>query len=150
MPRWKPPAPQPGISIQSMLTENQVVDAVEAHLVRTGWTAVSKASILQHGPGILAGRDGRRLVVEAKGATSSKEWTARFFRPFAGKQVRTHISVALYTCLCWRDDPKNTGDVVAIALPDTSTHRTKAEHMAPPLAALNIRVFWVSEDGTVR
>lgn len=132
-----------------MLTENDVVEAVITHLKDEGWFVIQRATTSQHGPDILTERDGRHLMVEAKGATSSKEWTARFTKPFAGKQVRTHIAVALYTCLRWRDDLDHAGHAVAIALPDTSTHRTKVGHILGSLDGLGIRVFWVAEDGTV-
>ncbi|MBM4595321.1 hypothetical protein GS454_20155 [Rhodococcus hoagii] len=45
--------------------------------------------------------------------------------------------------------PGSRRHAVAIALPDTSTHRTKVGHILGSLDGLGIRVFWVAEDGTV-
>ena len=72
-----------GYSREVPLTENQVIDAVAAHLAVAGWTIVKKLTTVEQGTDIIAERADpvRRLHVEAKGGTSSKDHTERFGLP---------------------------------------------------------------------
>jgi hypothetical protein len=60
------------------LDENQVVDIVCAHLVSNGYFITAKCTTTQQGIDIVATKDGARLLVEAKGATSSRRGSERF------------------------------------------------------------------------
>lgn len=78
-----------------MLTENAVIDAVCKHLAADGWQITSRATTYQRGPDIVAIRDGISLEVEAKGAGSSKRYTARYGMPFTSAQVKVHVGEAV-------------------------------------------------------
>ena len=71
----------------AVLTEDQVIDAVRDYLVRRSWRIVARATAVQRGDDLVAEREGERLVVEAKGAGSSKVGTARYGKTFNKGQV---------------------------------------------------------------
>ena len=66
-----------------MLTENDVVEAVALYLSGSGYSIESTCTTGQTGVDIVAieTASGRRLRVEAKGGTSSKDHTERFGKP---------------------------------------------------------------------
>lgn len=121
-----------------MLTENDVVDAVRNTLTAEGWEIVRSATTIQRGVDIEAHREGKRLLIEAKGETSSKADTNRFGLPFSKGQVR--VSRAVYTALVAQED----GETLAgVAFPWTELHMTEVRKVQRTLNSLNIRVFWV-------
>lgn len=84
-----------------MLLEDEVVDAVVAFIVAKGWTIKSTAHANELGDDIDALKDGKRLLVEAKGEGSSKATTKRYGQLFTGNQVGSHIAVAVVRVLRW-------------------------------------------------
>ncbi len=125
-----------------MLYEDDVVDAVCAHLKADGWQIESVAHAHQHGDDIVAVRGDERLVVEAKGAGSSKEGTRRFGQPFNGGQVKTHVGVAVLRALGVASEG---AAFAAVALPDNEHHRRIAGRAAPALTKAGVGIFWVDE-----
>lgn len=128
-----------------MLTEDDVVEAVCRALAAAGWTIVARASTVERGPDVLADRDGRRLVVEAKGETSNRPASNRFGSPFNAGQVHDHVGRAVLEALA----AVSAGHVGAIALPDERNHRRQVGRIAAGLAAAGVHVLWVLADGTV-
>lgn len=82
-----------------MLTENDVIDAVCRTLLERGWETTSTATTRQRGDDVVAKKGRVTMLVEAKGATSSKSNTARFGVEFSPGQVRTHVAVAVLRAL---------------------------------------------------
>jgi hypothetical protein len=134
-----------------VLTENDVVNAVGEHLTRTGYRVERKLSTSEHGIDIEAVyiATKRRLLIEAKGGTSSKETTNRFGKPFNQNQAKGHIAVAFYRAAKLRQDYASEDAAVAIALPDDKLHRIIIERISDALRQLEIGVFFVSEDRIV-
>ena len=130
-----------------MLTEDAVINLLCEHLTADGWKIVSKALPDQRGTDGVATRAGARLEVEAKGEGSSKAHTARFGQPFNQAQARVHVGEAVLKALAVVAEGKAHA---AIALPDGRRHRSLVEPVRPALERLEITVFWVREDGTVR
>jgi hypothetical protein len=142
-PRKK--APSLGVG-EAILTEDQVVDAVTDYLTKAGWTIVGVAHVHEHGDDITAERDGARMVVEAKGAGSSKVGTKRFGLVFNRGQVRTHIAVAVLRML----GVTSAGTAyAAVALPDNQHHRAIFDKAATSIHAAGVGVFWVDAAGRV-
>ncbi len=133
-------------STGQVLYEDQVVQAVCAALEGAGWNIVSRAFAHQHGDDIVAERGAERLVVEAKGAGSSKKGTRRFGLEFNRGQVRSHVGVAVLRALAVAS--RGTS-LAAIALPDNTQHRDIAGSAATALSRAGIGIFWVAEDGSV-
>lgn len=134
-----------------MLNENQVIEAVCKHLKSEGLQIEEQCSTKQQGYDIVAIHpdSGRRLIIEAKGATSACETSARYGKPFDRKQVLSHVARAFYTAAAALQ--KKGGNVdVGIALPQTDVHRKFVEEIDQTLHTLGILLYWVSNDGTVR
>lgn len=129
-----------------MLHEDDVVDAVVSFIIARGWMIQSTAHADELGDDIDALKDGQRLLVEAKGAGSSKAITNRYGQLFTGNQVGSHIGVAVVRALRWA----SSGIAhPALAFPDNRHHRDRVEAIAPALERLGIGIFWVSEDHEV-
>jgi hypothetical protein len=129
------------------LTEDQVVDAVCRKLAEDGFTIVQRALATQHGVDIEAQKDGVSLLIEAKGAGSSKAGTARYGQEFNSNQVYDHVAKAVLKAM----RVVSAGNARAgIALPDNASHRREVDLVAAALQQAGITVFWVGNDGGVR
>jgi hypothetical protein len=130
-----------------MLLEDDVVDAVVDSLSKHGWTIESVAHAHERGDDIVAAKRGVLLLVEAKGAGSSKPGTKRYGQPFTGNQVGSHVGVAVVRALRWA----SLGEVrPALACPDNPHHRGQVDPIALALEKVGIGVFWVTEDRHVQ
>ncbi|SET45355.1 hypothetical protein [Stigmatella erecta] len=131
-----------------MLTENHVIEAVANHLATRGWTINQKLTTAERGIDIIASRAGSgRLLVEAKGGTSSMRHTKRFGKPFDDGQVKKHVSVAFYYAA--KLQGLHPADSIALALPDDAWHRAAIEAIGAALGKLVICVYFVAADGGV-
>lgn len=130
-----------------MLTEDDVIDAVRDLLVERGWTIVARATAIQRGHDLVAERQGGRLIIEAKGAGSSKQGTARYGQAFSAGQVFDHVSKAILKAL---RVAAAGSDRAAVALPDNPHHRNEIAQVHEALDRVDVGVFWVTEVGTVK
>ena len=130
-----------------MLTEDRVVDAICQKLTADGYAIVQRASAVQHGFDIGARKDGRDLVIEAKGAGSSKAGTARYGMEFNAGQVFDHVAKAVLKAM--RVVSSGTARA-GVALPDNLSHRREIEQVAPALRQAGVALFWVNEQDEVR
>lgn len=129
-----------------VLLEDDVVDAVVAFLGSKGWVIESTAHAHERGDDIVAFKGDERLLVEAKGAGSSKVTTRRYGEHFTGNQVASHIGVAVVRALRWAS---NGNERPALAFPDNPHHRSRVKDIAPALAHVGVGIFWVAEDRQV-
>lgn len=134
-----------------MLTENDVVQAVAGYLKGEGYRIVSSLSTSQRGIDIVAEHPStkKRLLVEAKGGTSSKEGTANYGNPFTSNQAKTHVSVAFYCAAMLRQKHSSEGAEVALAFPEDATHRALVEGISSALKLLGVSVFFVDSSRRV-
>jgi hypothetical protein len=121
-------------SVSAVLTEDEVICAVQDFLVSKSWRIVRRATAVQRGDDLVAERDGKRLVIEAKGAGSSKSDTARYGMTFNKGQVFDHVGKALLKAMR-----------AAIALPGDAAHCTEVAKIRLALDRVGIAVFWVDE-----
>lgn len=128
-----------------MLTEDDVVKAVAAHLKSEGYCVESTCSTGERGVDIVAihSATNRRLLVEAKGGTSSKSTTARYGSPFTPNQAKSHVSVAFYYAAKLRQRHSAEGAEIAMAFPDDPQHRMLVDDITSALDTLGISVFFV-------
>lgn len=131
-----------------MLTENDVVAAVCVHLEARGWAILSRCDTGQRGIDVVAQRGDQRLLVEAKGGTSSKANTARFGKAFNTAQTSDHVANAVFTAMELASSEPQA--IVAVALPNDSPHLRLVDGIEPMLERLGIGAFWVGEDRDVR
>ena len=94
-------------------------------------------------------RTKRKIFVEAKGGTSSKEKTNRYGKGFTPNQAKSHVSVALYCAARLHETADAEGADIALAFPDDATHRKLVKNIEKALSALNVAVYFVAEDRTV-
>lgn len=128
-----------------MLYEDQVTDAVCLELERRRWTIVQKLRATQKGDDIIAVRGTERLVVEAKGETSSKPTTGRYGAAFDSGQVNSHVSRAMLRAMRVISE----GSQAAVALPDEDRHRVEIEKVRTAVERLGVAVCWVAPDLSV-
>jgi hypothetical protein len=129
------------------MTENDVVDAVAKHLKAEGWTVTKTCTTEQRGIDLIAERGNEGLVLEAKGGTSSKEGTGRYGKGFSTNQQRDHVANAVLTAL--KLHSSETKPQVAIAFPDTPSHRRHITAAADALKTLSIWAYVVHPDQRV-
>lgn len=130
-----------------MLTEDDVIDAVRDYLVRQRWEILLRATALQRGHDLVAERGDKHLIIEAKGAGSSKAGTARYGKEFDRGQVFDHVAKAILKAL----RVVSAGSAQAgIALPDNDFHHGEIELVKNPLRRAGIVVYWVDDSGHVR
>lgn len=132
---------------RDVLTEDDVIDAVRDFLFERGWELVSRATAIQRGEDLVMEAHAERLIIEAKGAGSSKLGTARYGNVFNKRQVFDHVGKAILKAL----RVASSGEAVAgVALPDNADHRHEIDLVRPALHRAGIIVFWVAEDRTTR
>jgi len=110
----------------NMLKEPDVINAVCTRLEKAGYKINHKSMPNEHGNDIVAKKEGvnKRLVIEAKGATTSKD-TSRKGQSFDAAQIRVHVSEAFYKAAHEIPNIKVNGEDIysCIALPATRTHQ---------------------------
>lgn len=135
-----------------MLTENDVIDAVASYLVSKGYNIVSQCSTVQQGIDIVAvcKSTNARVLVEAKGGTSSKNGSSRFGKPFTLNQAKNHVAVAFYYAAKLLQNNSELSPRIALAFPDDDNHRLLINNIITALEILGISVFFVDECRNVR
>jgi hypothetical protein len=135
-----------------VLTENEIVQTLAEHLRREGYRIDKQLTTLEQGVDIVAIHlaTGRRLLVEAKGSTSSKEGTARFGKPFSPNQAKSHVSVAFYCGAKMLQKYAPEAAQVALAFPDDKDHRGFVDAISAALKRLAITVYFVDQNRQVR
>lgn len=122
-----------------MLTENDVVDCVVAYLKLKEFTVESMCNTMQKGIDIVATKNGNKILVEAKGATTSKD-TNRKGKAFSRNQIINHISRAVFKALQMKEGEEDV--IIAIALPYTKNHLKIIKTIENQLNLLDIIVIW--------
>src|SRR5581483_6645697 len=106
-----------------------------------GWSVSKTCLTTEQGIDLIATRGDQRLVLEAKGGGSSKEGTRRFGMPFSTGQQADHVAKAVFTaCKLRSREPRSS---VAIAFPDTPTHRRCINDVKSALKRLTVLAFIV-------
>lgn len=133
--------------------EGNVVDTIAHFLAQKGWTIISKANTRskERGVDIHASRDGRALLVEAKGYPSKSYRDSRR----AGEvkptnpinQAQQWYSHALLKVM--RLQTAYPEAMVALAFPDFPRYRALFQETQVGIAKLGLAMFIVHVDGTV-
>ena len=134
------------------MDENEVVDAVCAHLERKGFTVTQRRSTTEHGVDIKAvhDTDGRQLLIEAKGGTSSRKGSNRFGKPYTQSQVFDRCSKGIFTALRLRAQEPPATTTAVLAVPDTARFRQYLREVVGFLRPLGIEVWLVTPSRRVR
>jgi len=133
-----------------MLTENDIIKYLTNHLKSNGYVIIQSLTTNEKGVDIIAERNKTKLYIEAKGETSSKSHTNRYGKPFTKNQVKSHVSRAILTSMEVISAIKNGEKTeVALALPDTESHRELINRIMPAITILDLKIFWVSKKGVL-
>jgi hypothetical protein len=130
------------------MDENAVVAALCPYLEKNGYEVVQRLHTTQQGVDIIARHSsGREMFVEAKGATSSREGSARFGRGFSGTQVFDRVAKGVFTALQLRATYRDrTSYEVALAVPDTPGFRKYLKPVLRELTSAGLRIFLVGPE----
>ena len=117
------------------------------HLSAEGWTIEDFCLGQTRGCDIVAVRNGVKMLVEVKGARASDDSPTKKRAYFDSGQIKTHFGKAIVKIM---DDKHANPDAhFAIAHPNDVLIRNAIGHLTPALKALDIKHYWVSNDGTV-
>ncbi len=122
-----------------MITENEVIGCVIYYLKSKGFVIESVCNTMQKGIDIIAQKDGSKLLIEAKGATTSKE-SSRKGKTFSKNQVNNHISRAIFKALQMKEYEEDA--IVGIALPYNKNHLEIMKTVEKTLNSLGIIIIW--------
>ena len=130
------------------MNENEITDAVCAHLTSTGWQVLSRCSTTEKGIDVVAKRNGLDCFIESKGGTSSRERSARFGKPYTESQVFDRVAKGFYTAACLRSE-KGREPLIGLAFPDTQPFHKYATKVGRSAKSLRISFYWVRPDKSV-
>lgn len=127
----------------SVMDENAVVEAICKHLTNTGYAVLQRLSTTSQGIDIIAKHPNKpgRLLIEAKGGTSSRVGSPRYGKPYDENQVFDRVGKGFYTAGCLYGQHGANGDEVAVAFPDLPLFRKYISPVKPALVKLGITVF---------
>ena len=131
--------------------ENAVVSAVCEHLMSSGYQIIHRSTTTEHGIDVIAEHPETkvRVLVEAKGGTSSREGSERFGKPYTQTQVLDRVAKGIYTCLKYRTaNPDKKTVRVILALPNSP--RSFQEYVNQVLLSLvqaGIEVWYTKDIG---
>ena len=136
----------------SWATEAKVQARVKAWLQSQGWCVVEEAQGQTQGPDLVLERGGQTLVIEVKGrpgtryARGAQKGEKKRTLPYP--QMRHYFADAFVTLL--RRKASHPEAKLALAFPAATTYRNLARDLAWALEALDVSLFWVDRDGSVR
>jgi len=127
------------------MDENAVISAVCAYLAQRDYKILQQLPTTSKGIDIIAKHPSKlgRLLIEAKGGTSSRVGSNRYGKPYDDTQVFDRVGKGVYTAVCLCSQHETTGDEVALAFPDLPLFRKHLSPTKPALLKLGIVVFLV-------
>ncbi|MBT9137000.1 MAG: hypothetical protein DDT34_02086 [Firmicutes bacterium] len=129
------------------MDENAVVSAVCAHLESQGFRIAERRGTSERGIDVVAQHVQRqeRVLVEAKGATSSQSSSARFGKPYLPAQIFDRVAKGVFTCLQLRaQNPDREATRVLLALPEGRLFRRYAKPITELLASTGVEVWFAT------
>lgn len=131
------------LPIGSMLTENHIVDMVSLKLDELNFEILSRSYTNVRGMDIIARKDNQRILIEAKGGTTSKQ-SKNKGKPFDRSQAKTHISAAIFNVLQLKEN--NEDAILGLALPYEKNHYEFIESIKTSLIELKVIIFWCDKE----
>jgi DNA-binding sugar fermentation-stimulating protein len=130
------------------MDENQIVEAVVIHLKGLGYVVKQSLTTKEKGIDIIAEHPVKgRILVEAKGGTSTFENSARYGKAYTKSQVFDRVAKGFYTVAEMKEG--NRDAVVVFAIPKTKWFEEYLGRIRNSLSALDIKIFLVSAGNIV-
>jgi Holliday junction resolvase-like predicted endonuclease len=130
------------------MDENAVVNVACKRLEAQGFIITQRCSTTERGIDIIAedSSTGRKLLVEAKGGTSSKESSVSFGIAYNSNKVRHQVAMGVFTCIKLRAEyPDRSRYSVMLAVPDSPLFRTYLEPVLAELKRIDVESIFVTE-----
>ena len=132
--------------------ENAVIHAMCEALVASGYMIKQQLSTIDKGIDIIAAhpQTGIKILVEAKGGTSSMQNSKRYGKPYTQSQVFDRVAKGIFTCLQLRTENSDKKSVrVILAIPDEPNFFKKyISTVASSLDSAGIEI-WFPNSGTI-
>lgn len=132
--------------------ENAVVQSMCDALVASGYKIEQQLRTIERGIDIIAThpQTGVKVLVEAKGGTSSRKNSERYGNPYTQSQVFDLVAKGIFTCLQLRtENPDKKSVRVFLAIPDEPSFFKKyISTVASSLDSAGIEV-WLANSGTI-
>ncbi|MGA2327459.1 MAG: hypothetical protein ABSH05_14340 [Bryobacteraceae bacterium] len=127
-----------------MLDENDVTTAVSNHLKSQGYVILQQCTTNNRGIDIIAKppSGSGNLLIEAKGAKSSKPGSPRYGEDYRKPEVFDRVAKGVYTATAMYANRQN-GDQIGLACPDTAWFLEYLQPVKSVLKSLGIEVFMV-------
>lgn len=129
------------------MTENELVTHLMDYLKINGWEITDHCLGQKHGIDIIAQKNSKELIIEAKGAKANSDSLNKRREYFDSGQIKTHFGKAIVKIL--EEQAKNPNRLFAIAHPDDIEIKRIVGPLTGSLKRLNIKHYWVKLDGTV-
>ncbi|HBS86263.1 MAG TPA: hypothetical protein DEA97_06890 [Bacteroidales bacterium] len=130
------------------MTEDQVVTILMEHLKKENWKIVYYCLGSKHGNDIVAEKQGKTMIVEAKGAMANSQSKIKKREKFDSGQIKTHFGKALVKIL--EEKEKFPERLYAIAHPDDADIKRAIGKIVPFLGQIGIKHYWVSLNKSVK
>lgn len=130
------------------MDENAVVNETCKCLEAQGFVVSQRLSTIERGVDIVAQdpSSGCKILVEAKGGTSSMEGSARFGKAYTQTQVFDRVAKGVFTCFQLRSrHPDRSRYRVMLAVPDSRWFRSYLEPVLVELNAAGVEAMFVQE-----
>ncbi|WP_194698885.1 PDDEXK family nuclease [Chryseobacterium caseinilyticum] len=129
------------------LTEDETIILLMNFLIENNWEIESHCLGQNRGCDIIACKENEKLFIEVKGARAGENSPTKRRDFFDSGQIKTHFGKAIVKIL--DDKFKNPTSTFAIAHPNDIGIKKAIGNLTPYLKSLEIRHFWVSENGNV-
>lgn len=134
-----------------MMDENGVIDVLCANLKAAGFDIQQQLSTIEQGVDVIAvhAAHSLKVLVEAKGNTSSRAGSARHGKPYTQSQIFDRVAKGIFTCLQLRDLHQDTKGVrVVLAVPETAWFYKYIGTVKGALGQAEIDVWFVNDHST--
>lgn len=114
--------------------------------MKNNYEIISTCDTNKQGYDIVAEKNSKKIIIEAKGRTNSKN-TKREGKEFTHAQKKTHVAMAIYKSMQTMQKEENCD--VAIALTNDNAHVGIINRIISSLRKLDIKIFLVDESKNV-
>ena len=129
------------------LTENRTIELLMPHLTKQGYEIESFCLGQTRGYDVVAVKNGKKLLIEVKGAKAHKDSPTKRRDYFNSGQIKTHLGKAIIKCLETKVAFPNAE--IAIAHPEDEQIRKAIASIIPELNKIGIQHYWVNANGKV-
>jgi len=130
------------------MDENVVVNETCKHLEAQGFIILQRCSTSERGIDIIAedSSTGSKLLVEAKGGTSSKGSSSSFGIPYNSNKVFHQVAMGVYKCIKLRaENPDRNRYRIMLAVPDSPLFRRYLEPVLSELKVIDVEAIFVTK-----